>query len=544
MSEYFLLPTPAQLRSSATVYAALSPLRISIALPNYNDSDFNSTDESPWSVLKERSRSPKDGLLFSPSSVEKFTVSHLGGRTLKSYFNQRFDLWSNSPGDCKNSPMDMDGSMSISMSMDVAEADTSADALDADASMLSADAPGGIQRLMEALDWLHDDWSPNGGDVPMADSAQASPVNSPNVSPTRSAIVSSLRITQLSPVRVANVSSLRIAQVSPVRSTDVSPLVITNITPRHVFNSERPFLLELPNLKSPTLLSGCEDEDEDEKSRKCEESPDMMSISGVYDIPSIEFEIEKEMGCAWHEGRDRDEGRFFFFPPPRCPVDRQGMVDEVPPVSWCRPGHDMDKLAPISISQSVHNPLSYTVCKAEEADSGVLPPGPTAPMSPDIPSSEKSVWGSGTFAVTMPPHVVMSRRSSLRPRIEPIEASAIELEMRNSVRLELNSRLRTINEKQNSVRFIGYGISQGCPVTADMFSNGEDVYDQKSHVLSNTKPFSERFNLSKDRKKTNIRDHAPRRALDMKCSTPNCVSWFLKKLGAVGKYLSTPPLFR
>jgi hypothetical protein len=59
--------------------------------------EMNSAYESPWSVVKERSRSPVDGYLFSPPSNEKGIVSHLGGRTLKSYFNQRVETWNVSP---------------------------------------------------------------------------------------------------------------------------------------------------------------------------------------------------------------------------------------------------------------------------------------------------------------------------------------------------------------------------------------------------------------------------------------------------------------
>jgi hypothetical protein len=526
--------------------------------------EMNSTYESPWSVVKERSRSPVDGYLFSPPSNEKGIVSHLGGRTLKSYFNQRVETWNASPISKKTEKRKDDR---FSTRFENIHLDNGGEVAVAE------------ERFSVRFENIHLD---DEREVAVAEERFSVRFENIHLDDEREVAVAEERFS----VRFENTHSdngeedawdsmdhvddegaVEAAMEEMIRTTemqdehtmvqmdsdedDMEMSACDDETDSVIFegmSAESLCYGSLETDEAPELLHTDADEFEHMVNRMelimLDGDDDSMCLS-LTDCDS-EMNIQSPQTCSGKEvcsqGGDEGEGEvedkgagespvsgdaLFAFPAPRSPVPATAC-----PMSPSLPSPAIDSQI-VSSPTALMNLLTSFLGEESEVtgieglDSGRL----------DSHSKKQFV-----MYLRSPPKA--SRRESLRVRIEQGEANAVEAERNLSHRLEAEERLKVINKKCESVRrksvcFVDPSMT-GAAGSAQKITYGE--FHTEFDVTSDAKktPLSVRYVLNEEETSQSSHSESPLKPP----GPPRCLSWLTGRLLLASRFRLSPPRFR
>ena len=482
--------------------------------------EMNSTYESPWSVVKERSRSPVDGYLFSPPSNEKGIVSHLGGRTLKSYFNQRVETWNASPISKKtekrkddrfstrfeNIHLDNGGEVAVAEErFSVRFENTHSDNGEEDAwdSMDHVDDEGAVEAAMEEM--IRTTEMQDENTVVQMDSDEDDMEMSACDDETDSVIFEGMSAESLC------YGSLETDEAPELLHTDADEF-------EHMVSRMELMMLDGDDDSMCLSLTDCDSE-------MNTQSPQTCSGKEVCNQGGDEGEGEVEDKGARESPVSGDA--LFAFPAPRSPVPATAC-----PMSPSLPSPAIDSQI-VSSPTALMNLLTSFLGEESEVtgieglDSGRL----------DSHSKKQFV-----MYLRSPPKA--SRRESLRVRIEQGEATAVEAERNLSHRLEAEERLKVINKKCESVRrksvcFVDPSMT-GAAGSAQKITYGE--FHTEFDVTSDEKktPLSVRYVLNEEETSQSSHSESPLKPP----GPPRCLSWLTGRLLLASRFRLSPPRFR
>ena len=529
--------------------------------------EINNPYESPWSVVKERSRSPVEGHLFSPPSNEKGIVSHLGGRTLMSYFNQRVETWNTSEESVsqksEKSEKRRDDRFSakfhdvhLENGEDVAEErfsmrfehvnidygreptekrfssrfqdinfesgeervekrfsvrfkdiDLEIDGEENEHGRGRMDDEGAVEAVMEEMICMTEMHEENITNKTDSDRDTLEGSCGDQFMLFEGLGVAGEFYDQDSPEQELSETD----EASGLLQTDADELV-------HMVDAMEQMILDGDDDSMCLSQTDCGSEEPRQRSE-------------TFTQKEINSKDEGE-----DEGESEDDGSKentvsgdaqFSFPLPRFPV----------PVS----------LSPMSPGGAYHGTECQTVSSptalmhllttfsAEESDHS----GAECLDSCRLDSQSKKQF---VMYLRSPPNA--SRRESLRARIEQGEATAVELEKNLSVRLEAEERLKVINKKCESVRrksvcFVEPGTSSGAS-NAQKITYGEFHTEFDVSLDEKRTPLSVLYVLNEEDTSQSSHSESPLKP----ARPPNCFSWIRGWLLLARRFLSSPARFR
>lgn len=551
--------------------------------------EMNSTYESPWSVVKERSRSPVDGYLFSPPSNEKGIVSHLGGRTLKSYFNQRVESWNMSPISKKTEKSEKRRDDRFSTRFDNLNLDNGREVAVAEERFsvrfenihldkggeLSEDryrsrsesthsnsrGQGAEHRYSVRFEDTHLD---NIREVAVAEekfSVRFEIVRPDNdedgcmddAGAVEAAMEEMIRLTEMEEeLATAQMDSdeddLEMSTYSDDDGDETDSIVFEGMAGEYCCHGSQEQEMSETD-EAPELL----DTDADQLMHMVDKM-ELMMLDGDDDsmclsLTDCDSEVHNQTPetssgkeiCSkgGDEGESESEGEdkgakespisgdaLFAFPPPRSPVPASAF-----PMSPSHPSPPLD-------GQIVSSPTALmgllTSFLGDEADL-------TATEAADSTRLDSHSKKQFIMYLRSPPKA--SRRESLRVRIEQGEATAVEAERNLSHRLEAEERLKVINKKCESVRrksvcFVDPSMTGGAG-SAQKITYGE--FHTEFDVTSDERtPLSVRYVLNEEDTSQSSHSESPLKPP----GPPKCLSWLTGRLLQLSRNLLRPPRFR